>query len=103
MGVVRMRIDSKKEKQVSATDSLGKTNDAPERHYPKCKWNHSLDDAVVYGGLRYCKTCRAERNKYNWYRTKCRRAGVTENVMNWQEWAKELWGGPYPKKKGEFK
>ena len=63
--------------------------------HKKCKWSHSLDDALVYNGSRYCKTCRVQRYKYDWYRKKCKDAGVVDGVVTWNAWARELWGGPY--------
>jgi hypothetical protein len=71
----------------------------PPRLYVTCKWGHNLDDAIVYNRVRYCRVCREERHAYNWYKTKCKRARVVDGVITWNQWAKDLWGGPYKRER----
>lgn len=67
------------------------------RYYATCKWGHSLDDALIYQQVRYCRQCKHQRSQYDYYIMKCKKAKV-EPSTNWRNWMRDLTGGPFKRK-----
>ena len=64
------------------------------KQYKKCRWGHTMENAKIYNGTKYCATCKKQRAKYDWYNFKCKSSNVTDGVVGWEQWATELWGKP---------
>lgn len=63
--------------------------------YKTCIWGHSLDDAKIYGGVRYCAKCKSQRGKFEWWKSELNRIGKPEQIISWRTWMRDETGGPF--------